>query len=511
MISVGLVGVGAMGSALGAGWLAGGAEVRVCTADRSNRSLRLARAAGITLVPDQGDVVACDVVVSVVPPGSAPDAARTIADAAGRIGVRPLVVDLNAISPATVRRVAGILAAAGLDLVDGSISGAPPSSDRPTRVYVSGPAVRGFLDLPNAWLDVVELAGPIGTASALKMCTASMYKGTKALVIQALVTARRHGVVEQFLADTARVWPDDVPQWPTDVALAASKAQRFVDEMREIAATQRAAGLPAELFDGVAAVYEHVAQSPLARVDPEVVDASPPVDAVLAGLTSGGTEPRRGVLFDFSGTLFHIESAQQALLAALGTAFVDRAAELTRFGAINGSSTPDVLPDHLREVWERRDLSAQAHRAAYSGLAVHAGLSREQADQLYQRGVAAEAWHPFADTVAVLRTLHEQRVPVAIVSNIGWDPVPVLRRYGVERDLDALVLSYERGVQKPDPAIFRLACDELGVTPADAVMIGDNPEADGAAAAVGIRFVRVSPDPGRREPDELSRAVRRLA
>lgn len=43
------------------------------------------------------------------------------------------------------------------------------------------------------------------------MCTASMYKGTKALIMQAMLTADAHGVREEFLADTAREWPDDVP------------------------------------------------------------------------------------------------------------------------------------------------------------------------------------------------------------------------------------------------------------------------------------------------------------
>lgn len=213
------------------------------------------------------------------------------------------------------------------------------------------------------------------------------------------------------------------------------------------------------------------------------------------------------VLFDFSGTLFHIESAEQALLAALGSEFVRWAPELVRLGAINGSSTSDDLPAHLDDVWERRDLSADAHRAAYSGLSLHAGLTRQQADALYERGIAPEAWHPYPDTAATLRALRVSGTPVAVVSNIGWDPRPVLTRYGVERDIDVLVLSDERGIVKPDPEIFRLACAELGVPPPDCVMIGDNADADGAARVLGIQFRLVSADPARRPADALSRAV----
>jgi HAD superfamily hydrolase (TIGR01509 family) len=496
-----------MGSALGANWIAGGATVRTCLADRSARSRQLAEAAGLELVDTLDDVVRSEIVVSVVPPGQALAAAHEIARAARRTGATPLVVDLNAVAPSTLAELAGILGEAGLDLVDGSISGPPPTASRHPRVYLCGPRAPELERLASPWLEVIRIDQPLGSASALKMCTASMYKGSTALVMQAMLTARKHGVLELFLADTTRHWPADVPNWPADVALAATKADRFVDEMREIATTQADAGVAPELFDGIAAAYERAAQTPLAQQDPESIDpGSTQIDDILAGLTSESTIPG-AVLFDFSGTLFYIESAQQAVLAALGPQHLAHADELVRFGAINGSGTPDELPPHLADVWAERDLSAAAHRAAYSGLARHAGLTEAQAGRLYDRGISAEAWHPFPDTISLLRELHRRHVPVALISNIGWDPMPVLERYGVDRDLDVYVLSYERGVEKPNPEIFRVACAELGVDPNDAVMIGDNPQADGGAQALGIRFVLVPADPARREAGEMYRAA----
>lgn len=213
------------------------------------------------------------------------------------------------------------------------------------------------------------------------------------------------------------------------------------------------------------------------------------------------------VLFDFSGTLFHVESAAEAVRAALGAEHLHRAGDLARWGAINGSGPPDGLPATMRDVWARRDLSPDAHRAAYSGMARHAGLSDEQAHALYERGVSADAWNPYPDTVEVLRGLRSRSVPVAVVSNIGWDPRPVLARHGVAGLLDVLVLSDERGLLKPDPAIFRLALDELGVAAAGTVMVGDNEVNDGAATALGVRFALVPEDPAQRAPDALLRAV----
>jgi HAD superfamily hydrolase (TIGR01509 family) len=213
------------------------------------------------------------------------------------------------------------------------------------------------------------------------------------------------------------------------------------------------------------------------------------------------------VLFDFTGTLFWIEDARAAVTAALGEDFADFAPALQRWSAINGSNTPDGLPAQLAHVWARRDLAKDAHRAAYSGLAVHAGLTDEQAHLLYERGITADAWHPYPDTAAALGTAREAGVRTALVSNIGWDPRPVLDGYGVADLLDVLVLSDERGVQKPDPAIFELACGELGVAPGDTCMIGDNPDTDGAAVRAGIGFELVDPAPDR-DPAALVQAVR---
>lgn len=212
------------------------------------------------------------------------------------------------------------------------------------------------------------------------------------------------------------------------------------------------------------------------------------------------------VLFDFSGTLFHIESAADELAAALGPEFVRLAPEMERWSAINGSGTPDELPEELADVWARRDLSREAHRAAYSGLAIRAGLTAEQAVRVYARGVSPQAWHPFPDTAQALRRLARDRVPVAVVSNIGWDPRPVIAAHGLTDELPVLVLSDERGVQKPDPAIFEMAVAELGVAAQQTLMVGDNPETDGGAQAIGCAF-RLVPSAPDRPADTLLRAV----
>ncbi len=49
-------------------------------------------------------------------------------------------------------------------------------------------------------------------------------------------------------------------------------------------------------------------------------------------------------------------------------------------------------------------------------------------------------------------------MPVAVVSNIGFDLRPLCAALGFAELVDAFVLSYEVGRCKPDPAIFLQAC-----------------------------------------------------
>jgi hypothetical protein len=61
--------------------------------------------------------------------------------------------------------------------------------------------------------------------------------------------------------------------------------------MREIAATQAAAGLPRELFDGFAEVYAALSRTPLASQAPESIGADTRLEAVLAALSAAGAGP----------------------------------------------------------------------------------------------------------------------------------------------------------------------------------------------------------------------------
>jgi HAD superfamily hydrolase (TIGR01549 family) len=220
----------------------------------------------------------------------------------------------------------------------------------------------------------------------------------------------------------------------------------------------------------------------------------------------------KGVLFDFSGTLFRIESTRHWLTAVLdeiGTVLppgeVDRLTqELERAGALPGGAAPQAVPAHLAELWATRDESAERHRAAYTGLARQVELPDPRLyDALYDRHMSPAAWQPYPDAADVLAALQQQGIRVGVISNIGWDLRPVVRAHGLDDAVDAYVLSYEHGIQKPDPALFRIACDALGTDPHDVLMVGDDRTADAGAAAIGCAVRFVDHLPAERRPDGL--------
>jgi len=282
--TIAVVSTGSMGSALARVWLGGGLRVVSTAEGRSARTERLAEQAGVELLPTLDAAVAlCDAVVSVVPPSEAPVVARAVEQSARIAETKPLFADLNAIAPRTVRD----LPLTRLDLVDGSISGPPPTRPGTTTVYLSGRRARELGDAPAPGLNVVVVGEEIGLASAVKMSTASVYKGTLALLAHALLAARANGVLEHVLDDLGPAYVDRIE---SALARAGSKAPRYVGEMREIAATQAEAGLTPALFEAMAEVYAALARSPLADRAPEELGGDD-LETVLAALSAAGAAP----------------------------------------------------------------------------------------------------------------------------------------------------------------------------------------------------------------------------
>lgn len=102
----------------------------------------------------------------------------------------------------------------------------------------------------------------------------------------------------------------------------------------------------------------------------------------------------------------------------------------------------------------------------------------------------ADCWKLYPDAVGALRDLKECGYRLGVVSN--WDAglEGLLRDLGLLPYFDVVASSAAVGYRKPDPVIFDLAREQLGVRAEACAHVGDRPEADGdGARAAGIRPV----------------------
>jgi len=207
----------------------------------------------------------------------------------------------------------------------------------------------------------------------------------------------------------------------------------------------------------------------------------------------------RAVLFDLDDTLFdHRYCAREALdairrdhdaLATLEPFELDR-----RHAAI-------LETLHLRVLAKEISLDA-ARQERFRRLLEGAGVSLEQLQDgsVARRAATAyrtrylQSWREVPGARSLLCALKE-RVRIGIVSNnLTLEQHEKLRFCGFDAFLDAIVISEEAGAAKPDPVIFQIALERLGVDANEAVMIGDAWGTDIAGArAAGLRAIWFNP------------------
>lgn len=107
------------------------------------------------------------------------------------------------------------------------------------------------------------------------------------------------------------------------------------------------------------------------------------------------------------------------------------------------------------------------------------GARREVLDRILASQFAPDAWEPYADVEPMLSAVRAlDGVQIGVVSDWGSNLRGILAELGLDRHLDFVLPSGAVGVAKPDPAFYRMAIERAGVTPAEAVMVGDSYRAD---------------------------------
>ena len=203
----------------------------------------------------------------------------------------------------------------------------------------------------------------------------------------------------------------------------------------------------------------------------------------------------RAVLFDVGGTLTHPDWQRLAALAREEAGREFESAELDR-----------VFKDGLREVDAclKRNVPAPfdttrrnwTFARMFGGL----GLAEDACERLRARLDALhDERHLWCgvdpDAARVLDAIHAAGLRAAAISNTEDGRLEELMRLVNLADrFDFMLDSFVVGLRKPDPAIFSLALERLGLEPPDAVYVGDSYGHDALPAlALGLGAVLVDP------------------
>lgn len=150
---------------------------------------------------------------------------------------------------------------------------------------------------------------------------------------------------------------------------------------------------------------------------------------------------------------------------------------------------PGQMAERARGVWEAGAVGSISEDDVHRRLSDVLCVDRAGVDEFM-----AEMWEEYLGTpnVELIDWFRElrPRYRTGIISNsfVGAREREQ-ERYGFADLTDVIVYSHEVGVSKPDPRIYRLACDRLAVAPEDVIFLDDVAENVEGARAVGMRAV----------------------
>ena len=192
----------------------------------------------------------------------------------------------------------------------------------------------------------------------------------------------------------------------------------------------------------------------------------------------------QAILFDLDDTLWPIAPVIAEAELSLHAWLADHAPKVAAQWSVadlraQRAELAAAQPELLVDLGALRRASLQAAFAA-------AGENADHVEGAMAHFIAARnAVKPYDDVLPGLLKLRQQ-VQLGTISNGNAD----LEIIGLAHHFEVSLAAAHFGALKPDPGIFRAACQALGVAPADAVYVGDDLALDVAGAqAAGLRAV----------------------
>lgn len=243
-----LIGLGEVGTILaddlgGTGVVLSAWDVKF--ADPGSGPSRAAAKRSLRIGADARDAVEdADLVISAVTAAQTAAAARA---AAPKVRAGAHYLDLNSAAPASKLEAARLVADRGSRYVEAAVMSAFPPQRIAAPMLLGGPHAEAFLPLAHllGFAGARFFSPEYGRAAAAKLCRSVIVKGLEALMLEALVAARRHGVEDAVLSSLDSLvkgadWPGLARHM---IARAVEHGARRAEEMHEAARTVAEAGL----------------------------------------------------------------------------------------------------------------------------------------------------------------------------------------------------------------------------------------------------------------------------
>jgi putative hydrolase of the HAD superfamily len=196
----------------------------------------------------------------------------------------------------------------------------------------------------------------------------------------------------------------------------------------------------------------------------------------------------QAVIFDFYDTLARIE------------------APIIEAGRRELARRVGVLPEQFQPLWRENRVARMLGTAGdmesqLRAMLVQLGIEPAPAELAALAFLEFRSWAEgvrlYPDTQPGLQALRQRGLKLGILSNCSIQAGAVVHALEVSTLVDAVVLSCDVGLAKPDPAIYRQICAALEVAPTEAVFVGDGAGGElEAAAALGLLAIKI------RRPDQ---------
>ena len=220
----------------------------------------------------------------------------------------------------------------------------------------------------------------------------------------------------------------------------------------------------------------------------------------------------RAVIFDLGGTLMYERASWDSITAQADEALTSYLREQGM--ELNLSTFPREFRKRLDKYFKKRekDLLETSYAFVLRDVLEDKGyrdvsdmIIRGALDRLF--AITQTNWVLEGDTLQTLRKLEADGYRMGLISNAGDDEdvQQLARRFGIAHFFDFILTSAACSYRKPHRRIFELALSNWYFLPSEAVMVGDNLDADiRGAQTVGLYAIWISRRAGQRTEDQLS-------